>query len=253
METIANCRNLLMNNKKKPHPLPGLRYPLLLLGLLLLVLLWSGLGPDSRFDWFVDNALGLVLLVLVVVSGLYFRLSNISYTAIFVFMALHVIGSHWTYQETPFGFTLAGWFGNTERNHYDRLVHFAFGLCFFYPVREVCLRIADMRGFWGLYVPFDVTMALSALFEILEMGLAVAIGGDEGINYIGSQGDPWDAQKDMMLAGLGALIAMIATFGVNWAYNPGWRQEWRKSFTIKGRDPLGEVRIREMTEAESTK
>ena len=137
-----------MNNKKKPS-LPGLRYPLVLLGLLLLLLLWSGLGPDSRFDWFVDNALGLVLLVLVVVSGQYFRLSNISYTAMFVFMALHVIGSHWTYQETPFGYTLAGWFGNTERNHYDRLVHFAFGLCFFYPVREVCLRIADMRRLLG--------------------------------------------------------------------------------------------------------
>jgi uncharacterized membrane protein YjdF len=87
-----------------------------LLGLLLLLLLWSGIRPHSRFDWFLDNALGFVLLVLVVVTGGYFRLSNISYTALFVFMAIHVIGSHWTYQETPFGFTLAGWFRETERN-----------------------------------------------------------------------------------------------------------------------------------------
>jgi len=230
-----------------PRPLPGIRYPLVLLALLLFVLLWSGIGPHSRFDWFVDNALGIVLLVVVVVSGRYFRLSNISYTTMFAFMALHVIGSHWTYQETPFGFTLAGWFGETERNHYDRLVHFAFGLCFVYPVREICLRIADMRGFWGLYVPFDVTMALSALFEIMEMTLAITIGGDQGIDYIGSQGDPWDAQKDMMLAGLGALITLSATLIVNWKFNSRWREEWRQSFTIKERSPLGEVRLRELT------
>ena len=225
---------------------PGKRYPLVLLGLLLAILIWSGIAPHSRFDWLIDNSLGLVLLVLVVLSGRYFRLSNLSYTTIFVFMAAHVIGSHWSYQQTPFGFTLARWLGETERNHYDRLIHFLFGLCFAYPIREVCHRIADMRGFWGLYIPFDVTLALSALFEVLEMALALAIGGDQGIDYIGSQGDVWDAQKDMLLAGLGALLVMIATFLVNWVYNPTWRQEWRASFTIKSQRPMGEVRLGEL-------
>jgi putative membrane protein len=216
------------------------------LGILVALVVWAGIGPKSRFDWLVDNALGLALLVLVVLSGRYFRLSKLSYTAMFVFMALHVIGTHWTYSETPIGYPLARLFGNYERNHYDRLIHFAFGLCFAYPVREVCLRIADMRGFWGLYVPFDVTMALSALFEILEMLLAVAIGGDQGLDYIGAQGDIWDAQKDMLLAGLGALIAMTATAVINWRYNPQWRREWRESFRIKSEQPLGEVKLREM-------
>jgi putative membrane protein len=225
---------------------PGNRYPLVLLGILVVLMVWSGIGPQSRFDWLVDNALGLALLVLVISSGRYFRLSNLSYTAMFVFMALHVFGTHWTYTETPIGYPLARLFGNTERNHYDRLIHFAFGLCFAYPVREICLRIADMRGFWGLYVPFDVTLALSALFEVLEMGIAVVIGGDQGIDYIGSQGDVWDAQKDMLLAGIGALIAMTATFVVNWRYNPEWRREWRESFRIKKEEPLGEVKLRQM-------
>lgn len=226
---------------------PSNRYPLVLLGLLLLLVVWSGIGPQRRFDWLVDNSLGLLLLVLVVATGRYFRLSNLSYTLIFVFLAAHVIGTHWTYSKTPFGFTLARWLGETERNHYDRLIHFLFGLCFAYPVREVCIRIAAMRGFWGLYVPFDVTLALSALFEVLEMLLAVSIGGDAGIDYLGAQGDIWDAQKDMLLAGLGALLTMAATFAVNWIYNPGWRQEWWASFAIKGNQPLGEVRLRELT------
>jgi putative membrane protein len=228
------------------HGSPSARYPLALLGLLLLIVVWSGIAPKARFDWAIDNALGLILLLLVALSGRYFRLSNISYTAMFVFMALHIIGTRWTYSETPLGYTLARWFGETQRNHYDRLIHFAFGLCFAYPVREVCLRIADMRGFWGLYVPFDVTMALSALFEILEMAIAIFIGGDQGIDYIGSQGDVWDAQKDMLLAGMGAVVVLTATFVVNWIYNPGWRKEWRDSFRIKGREPLGEVKLREL-------
>ena len=131
------------------QPPTSRRYPLILLGILAVLIVWSGINPKARFDWLVDNSLGLALLLLVVLSGRYFRLSNLSYTAMFLFMALHVIGTHWTYSETPIGYPLARLFGNYERNHYDRLIHFAFGLCFAYPVREICLRIAAMRGFWG--------------------------------------------------------------------------------------------------------
>jgi putative membrane protein len=232
--------------------LPGITYPLILLGILGLVVVWSGINPHQRFDWIVDNSLGLALIALVVFSGRYFRLSHLSYTAMFIFMVAHIVGTHWTYQETPFGYTLAQWFGETRRNHYDRLIHFLFGLCFAYPVREVCLRIADMRGFWGLYIPFDVTMAMSALFEILEMALAITIGGDQGTDYIGSQGDVWDAQKDMFLAGVGALLTITATGVINAIYNPDWRQEWRASFRIKSDEPLGEVRLGELIDEHDT-
>ena len=77
---------------------------------------------------------------LVVVLGFYFRLSNLSYTLIAIFMVMHLVGSHYTYAEVPFGYTLQRWFG-AERNMYDRLVHFSFGLLLAYPVREIFVRI----------------------------------------------------------------------------------------------------------------
>src|SRR5688572_9640949 len=97
------------------QPPTSRRYPLILLGILALLILWSGINPKARFDWLVDNSLGLALLLLVVLSGRYFRLSNLSYTAMFLFMALHVIGTHWTYSETPIGYPLARLFGKYER------------------------------------------------------------------------------------------------------------------------------------------
>ena len=222
------------------------RYPTILLIALLLLIVWSGIKPLHRFDWMIDNLLGFAFVPILFFVHRKFRLSNLSYTAIFVFMALHVVGSHWTYQETPFGFTLADWFGAENRNHYDRMIHFFFGFLFAYPVREVFLRIANAKGFWGLYLPLDVTMSLSAFFEILEAVLAIVIGGGQGIDYIGSQGDVWDAQKDMLLAGIGAVLAMTVTFFINWKYNFGFRQEWKESLSIKGLQPLGEIKLKEI-------
>ena len=87
-----------------------------------------------------------------------------------------------------------------ERNHFDRLVHFSYGLLMAYPMRELFLRVADARGFWGYFLPLDLTLSTSALFELFEWVAAELFGGDLGVAYLGSQGDIWDAQKDMALA-----------------------------------------------------
>ncbi|MBK7645119.1 MAG: DUF2238 domain-containing protein, partial [Planctomycetes bacterium] len=116
--------------------------------------------------------------------------------------ALHLLGG-----------ALPQWFpflNITERNHYDRLVHFLFGLLFAVPIREIFLRVGQVRGFWAYYLPLDVAMAFSMLYELIEWGSALLFGGDLGAAYLGTQGDPWDAQKDMALASLGALITMCA-------------------------------------------
>ncbi len=107
---------------------------------------------------------------------------------------------------------LVGW----ERNNFDRVVHFTYGLLLAYPMREVFLRVANVRGFWGYFLPLDLTMSTSMLFELIEWAAAEVFGGDLGQAYLGTQGDVWDAHKDMALASLGALFAMRSPTALNW-------------------------------------
>ena len=123
---------------------------------------------------------------------------------------LHAIGAHYTYSEVPFGFWMQRTFGLT-RNPFDRVVHLSFGLLLAYPIREVFLRVANARGFWAYYLPLDVTLAFSALYEIMEMVVATMVAPGTGDAWLGTQGDVWDPQKDMGLAALGALLCMCLT------------------------------------------
>ncbi len=165
------------------------------------------------------------------------------------------MGSHYTYANVPYdawaeallGVRVNGLLG-LERNHFDRLVHFSYGLLLAYPMRELFLRVADARGFWGYFLPLDLTLSTSALFELFEWAAAELFGGDLGIAYLGSQGDIWDAQKDMALAGLGALIAMSATLAVNRRWQRDFTREWTQSLRLKRPHPLGEVELARMIE-----
>ena len=133
-----------------------------------------------------------------------------------------------------------------ERNHFDRAVHFSYGLLLAYPIREIFLRIVDVKGFWGYFLPLDVTMSTSMLFELFEWGAAEFFGGDLGIAYLGTQGDVWDAHKDMALASLGALTALSITAAINIRLQRDFAQEWNQSLQVKGKQPLGEDEIRRM-------
>jgi len=164
-------------------------------------------------DWILENILVVFFVLLVIITYKKFPLSDLSYLCITVFMTLHAFGAHYTYAETPIGFWMQEWFG-FQRNHFDRVVHFSFGLLMAYPVREVFLRVAHTRGFFAYYLPLDVTLAFSGLYEIIEMVVAVLVSPSAGDAYLGTQGDIWDAQKDMGLAALGALICMVATFAI---------------------------------------
>ena len=154
----------------------------------------------------------LVVAMLAVLVGTYraFPLSDLSYVLITVFMTLHAVGAHYTYSEVPLGFWLRDTLG-FARNPFDRVVHFSFGLLMAYPIREVFLRVANARGFWAYYLPLDVTLAFSALYEIMEMVVATMVAPGTGDAWLGTQGDIWDAQKDMGLAALGALLCMCIT------------------------------------------
>jgi len=126
---------------------------------------------------------------------------------------------------------------------YDRLVHFAYGLLLAYPVREIFLRIADVRGFWGYFLPLDLTMSTSMIYELIEWGAAMAFGSELGQAYLGTQGDVWDSHKDMALASRGALCAVAVTLAINRHLGRDLAADWAASFRVVHPEPLGEEEI----------
>ena len=218
-----------------------------------LIWLWLGISPLHRKDWILENVLVLAFGVGLWASRRVFVFSRVSYTLIFVFLCLHSIGSHYTYAMVPYDQwwealtshtfnSLFGW----ERNHFDRLVHFSYGLLLAYPLREIFLRVAEARGFWGYFLPLEFTLATSAIYELIEWGAAEFFGGELGAAYLGTQGDIWDAHKDMALAGTGALLAMLITAAINRYLQRDFAREWSNSLKVKDARPYGENEIKRM-------
>lgn len=174
--------------------------------------LWTALAvaPHDRGTWLLENLLVFGLATLFAATHRRFMLSNLSLALVLAFLGLHAFGSHYTYSAVPLGDWVRDAFGLT-RNHYDRVVHFAFGILLAYPMREITLRRLHVHGVWSYVVPLLFIVSISAAYEILEWGAARTASPEVGIAYVGAQGDVWDGQKDMLLALAGAGIAMIAT------------------------------------------
>jgi putative membrane protein len=215
--------------------------------------------PWHFSDWVLENLLTVAFVALLVATRNAFRLSSVSYTVLFIFLCLHTIGSHYTYADVPYekwtaalGFSINDLFG-FGRNHFDRLVHFLFGLLFAYPVREFFMRIAGTKGAWSYYLPVELVMSLSMLYELVEWGAANVVGGELGMAYLGTQGDVWDAHKDMGLATLGAVLGMLIVALINWRYQRDFAAEFLGSLKVKIHSPLGEVKLREYRDGEQNR
>jgi putative membrane protein len=220
-----------------------------------IAVLWVALAisPNDRSDWLLENVLLFAGAIVLIATRRALPLSGISYTLILIFFCLHIVGAHYTYAEVPYDEAFRGLTGYSfnemvgwKRNNYDRVVHFSYGLLLAYPIRELFLRVANARGFWGYFLPLDLTMSTSMVYELIEWLSAIWFGGDLGTAFLGSQGDEWDAQKDMALASLGALITMIATALVNSIYQRDFAREWVESLRIKSNRPLGEAALERM-------
>ncbi|TKB62743.1 MAG: DUF2238 domain-containing protein [Nitrospira sp.] len=179
-----------------------------------LLWIWLAIAPVNRRDWLLENLLAFALVVLLVLTYRRFQFSDVSYGLIACFMTLHAVGAHYTYAEVPFGFWLKDLF-SLSRNPFDRIVHFAYGALLAYPVREALIRLAGVRGLWSYYLPASLILAQSGLFEIIESVVAAFVSPELGSAYLGTQGDEWDAQKDMAAALGGAALAMVFTFAIS--------------------------------------
>lgn len=222
------------------------KYHWFLVLIFLAVWIWAAINPSFRHDWLLENYLVFIFVPIILFLGYYFKLSRVSYTLITIFLILHVIGSHYTYAEVPFGFTLQHWFG-ASRNMYDRLVHFSCGFLLFYPIREMFMRLAKVKGFWSYLLPIDLLGSFSAIYEIIEWQAAKSLDPLSGLAFLGSQGDLWDAQKDMSMAIIGAGIAALIIFIINMIYKKDFWQDLKDSFKLSKEDhPLGEVELERM-------
>lgn len=189
----------------------------LLSGLLLwygLLWTWLAIGPVNRRDWLLENLLTFALVTLLTLTYRRFQFSTVSYCLITVFMTLHAVAAHYTYAEVPLGFWLQDLL-SLSRNPFDRIVHFAYGALLAYPVREILMRSAGVRGLWSYSLSVSVILAQSGLFEIIESVVATLVSPELGNAYLGAQGDEWDAQKDMAAAVGGGALAMGLTFATS--------------------------------------
>lgn len=191
-------------------------YPLKLLGIYVVWWLILAVSPKYREDWLLENVLVFLAIPLLIWGYRHLRLSNRAYTSLFAFLMFHAVGAHYTYAEVPYDQwlnavgerTVSGMLG-FERNHYDRLVHFLYGLLVTPAAVELLDRRAPQQGLWRWLLPAMFMISHSAVYEIVEWGAAEIFGGELGQAYLGTQGDEWDAQKDSALALLGTAIAVI--------------------------------------------
>ena len=183
-------------------------YELALLVLVLLVFIWSGVAPHDRFTWVLEVfpvMLGVPALVYVYPR---FRFTPLVYTLIAVHAIILMVGGKYTYAEVPLGFWMRDAFG-FARNHYDRIGHLAQGFVPAMVAREILIRRSPLSG--SRWLPFFVIcfcLALSAFYELIEFWTALSTG-TAAEAFLGTQGDPWDTQWDMMLALIGAVLALV--------------------------------------------
>ena len=182
------------------------------MGWLALVWLWSGVGPGDREIWLIENLLVVAYFSLLIGTYRRFQFSNLSYAMFGLFMTMHLIGSHYTYAEVPLGRWLGELLGE-ERNHYDRIVHFSFGLLLAYPMREALIRAAGLRVSWSYFTALCGILGFSVFYELLEAFIVFLFPESEA-PWLCTQGDEWDSQKDSAVAFAGGIIAMVTTWAI---------------------------------------
>ena len=191
---------------------PEIRAVVVIFGLLWVGLAWN---PIDRQTWLLENILVVLGFVMLWTLSRTTPFSKSAILSVLLFLSLHTIGAHFTYSMVPYdeawvslgGDSINQWM-DAQRNHYDRLVHFAYGALLVMPLRELMVHRSRISGFWSWFLPFNVILSTSACYELIEWGAAEVFGGELGAAFLGMQGDEWDAQRDMALAALGAALVI---------------------------------------------
>lgn len=201
---------MAFTSASSPDRTPFMANRLLQLYAIVFLICWvvTFINTTNLANWITENVLTIAFLLLLIVTQKKFRFSDFSYTLIFIYLLLHIYGAEYTYAENPFGYWLKDAL-HLQRNHYDRIVHFSFGFMLAYPMRDY---FKNWFG-WPVWVcwvlPCEITLSFSGMYEVIEWAVADIFFPEEGVAYLGTQGDNWDAQKDMLLAFGGAVLSMF--------------------------------------------
>ena len=187
------------------------KYKLFLLVIFVAVLVWSRIGTVSPSYWLLENSPIFVIMLLFILLQRYIKLSNTSYTFIVIYMMFPLVTSHYGVTGVPLGDYVGDLLGSS-RNVYDKITHFAFGFLGFYPIQEFVMSVTKKEGLFNYYIPLESVIALSALYEIFEWLAARTVNPVLAAGFFGAQGDIFDTQKDMGIATVGALCAMLIIF-----------------------------------------
>jgi len=183
--------------------------PIFIAAVVLTTIIWSGVNPAFPEVWLAEIIPIILIFMPLIVTYRRFRFSDSAYLLMSCWLILHTIGAHYTFANVPFE-----WFNEligSERNHFDRLAHFSIGF-YAYPIAEYLSRKGHCNPFLAGLFGLCAIMAIAAGYEIIEWWYAVLAGGEAGIEFLGSQGDIWDAQQDMLADTLGAITSLLFFF-----------------------------------------
>jgi len=197
------------------NPLPASRYQRTLFLLFLVFFLASCVNPPYLQFMLLQHSATLLAVALLAWLSSKIEITRLSYTLIIVFLCLHTLGARYLYTYTPYdtwsetllGINITETFA-FERNHYDRLVHFTYGLLLVIPILEYERRYLKLTTLVAAILAVECILATSAAYELLEWLVALIFAPDWAESFLGLQGDPFDAQKDMALATSGAILAV---------------------------------------------
>ena len=184
--------------------------PLFLAIVIIALSIWSGLSPTDRTVWYAETMPIFVVFGLLLLTYPKFQFSNTAYLLMSCWLIMHLIGAKYTFANVPFDWAnqfLSSFLGE-ERNHFDRVAHYMIGF-YSFPMAEWLLRKRKCGLGVAFFFALFFIISVAATYEIIEWQYAVIEGGNAGIEFLGSQGDIWDAQKDMLADTLGALTALL--------------------------------------------
>lgn len=189
-------------------------FPYILAVILSILIIWSAINPFDRTNWIAEISQIFLVFGLFSLTLNKFRFSNTSYFIMFLWLIIHTIGAHYTFEYVPID-CITDFFG-FERNHYDRLAHFAIGL-YAFPIAEYVERSKFIKNKKAIILfSLFAIISLAGIFEVIEWVYAELFGGEQAQNFLGSQGDIWDAQKDIVADTLGAITALIVYKIISW-------------------------------------